>query len=216
MTGTAQTVARLLGGIAIVSGSSPRAAEDAPTARPSVIVTAPRLDESAARYLIGARVITAQDIERSRASSLSGLLRHSSEVRARDLPGSPNPQIDLRGFGLFGDHNTLVLLDGVRVREYEQLTVNWSAIPLSSIERIEILPAGSAVLYGGGATGGTINIVTKTPPRDSRTAELGAEIATYDTRELRAGGSVAGQNASLRVHGSHFETNNYRDNNRVR
>ena len=216
MGGTAHTIAGVLGGIAIVSGSFLHAAEELPAVGLPVVVTATRLDESAARHLVGARVITAQDIERSRASTLSGLLRHSSEVRARDLAGSPNPQIDLRGFGLFGDHNTLVLLDGVRVREYEQLTVNWSAIPLSSIERIEILPAGSAVLHGGGATGGTINIITRTPARDSRTAELGAEIATYGTRELRAGGSVAGQNASLRVHGSHFETDNYRDNNRVR
>ncbi len=217
MRGTAQPIAGGLGGIAMVCGSLLGAAEAPPAVPAPVIVTAPRADESAVRYLVGAKVITAQDIEASRTSTLSDLLRYSSEVRIRDLTGSPNPQIDLRGFGgLFGDQNTLVLVDGVRVREYEQLTVNWSAMPLSSIERIEILPAGSAILYGGGATGGAINIITKTPASGSKQAEVGGEIASYRTRELHAGASGGGQNASLRVHGSHFETDNYRDNSRVR
>jgi iron complex outermembrane receptor protein len=210
-------IAAVVAGIAAaVSMSFVHAAETPPTVGPPVVVTATRIDESASHYLIGARVITAQDIARSGASTLWELLRGSPDIRTRDLPGSPNPQIDLRGFGLFGEHNTLVLLDGIRVREYELLTVNWSAIPLSSIERIEILPAGSAVLHGGGATGGTINIITKAPARGSRTAEVGAEAASYDTWALRAGGSAAGENASVRLHGSHYDTEGYRDNQRVR
>ncbi|MGQ0749182.1 MAG: TonB-dependent receptor [Betaproteobacteria bacterium] len=153
---------------------APAHAADPPVTRaPPVIVTDTRIEESAAR-LVGARVITARDIERSGASTLSELLRSSFEVRTRNLPGSPNPQIDMRGFGLFGEHNTLVLIDGLRAREYELFTVNWSAIPLSSIERIEILPASSAVLHGGGATGGTINIITRAPASGSRRLELGA------------------------------------------
>ena len=217
MTGTAHRVAGGLGGIALIWGSLVHAAESSPVAPASVIVTAPRADDSAARRLVGAKVIPADEIEQSRAPTLPDLLRYSSAVRTRDLTGSPNPQIDLRGFGgLFGDQNTLVLLDGMRVREYEQLTVNWSAIPLSSIERVEVLPAGSAVLYGSGATGGAINIITGTPPNGSRQAEIGGEIASYRTRELHLGASAGGQNASVRVHGSHLETDNYRDNSRVR
>src|SRR5262249_22977861 len=128
-----------------------------------VLVTATRAPEVALRLPVGARIITAQDIQSSGASTLWDLLRTSPDLRTLDRSGSPNPQIDLRGFGSFGDQNTLVLLDGLRVRDYEQLTVNWSAIPLAAIERIEILPAGGAVLYGGGATGGIINIVSRAP-----------------------------------------------------
>jgi len=109
-----------------------------------------------------------------------------------------------------------VLLDGVRISEYEQLTVNWSAIPLASIERIEILRGGGAVLYGSGATGGTINIITKAPQRNARSAYLGAGAASHDARDVRAGANLAGENLGLRVHGSHYESDNFRDNNRVR
>lgn len=200
----------------LLAGAVSAEAADSPFVAPAVVVTDTRLGESAVGRIVGARVITRRDIERSGASTLPELLRGSSAVRTRELPGSPNPQIDMRGFGLFGEHNTLVLLDGIRAREYELLTVNWSAIPLSSIERIEILPASSAVLYGGGATGGTINIVTRPPAPGSRGAELGAGLGTYDTLEMRAGGSAAETHAGVRLHGSHYESDNYRENQRMR
>ncbi len=186
------------------------------TIGPPVTVTATRFDETSARYPVGVTVITAQDIERSAASTVPQLLQSLAGIRTRDLSGSPNVQVDMRGFGIFGDQNTLVLLDGVRISEYEQQTVNWSAIPLASIERIEILRGGGAVLYGSGATGGTINIITKAPARNARSAYLGAGVASHDTRELRAGANLAGENVGFRMHGSHYESDNYRDNNRVR
>jgi iron complex outermembrane receptor protein len=142
-----------------------QAAEPPVTVGPPVTVTATRFDDTATRYPIGVSVITAQDIERSTASTVPQLLQSLAGIRTRDLSGSPNVQVDMRGFGIFGDQNTLVLLDGVRISEYEQVPVNWASIPLASIERIEIMRGGGAVLYGSGATGGTINIITKAPQR---------------------------------------------------
>src|SRR6185436_7701412 len=121
-----------------------------------------------------------------------------------------------RGFGIFGDQNTLVLLDGVRISEYEQTPVNWAAIPLDAIERIEILRGSGAVLYGSGATGGTINIITKGPRAGERSATLYGGAGSFDTYEARAALNVAGENAGLRANAAHYESDNYRDNNRVR
>jgi len=45
----------------------------------------------------------------------------------------------MRGFGIFGDQNTLILVDGQRISENEQIPADLASIPLSSIERIEIL-----------------------------------------------------------------------------
>lgn len=197
--------------------SMPMHAAEAPIAvGPPVTVTATRFDDAEARYPIGVSVITAQDIERSPASSVPQLLQTMSGIRTRDLSGSPNVQVDMRGFGIFGDQNTLVLLDGVRISEHEQLTVNWSAIPLSSIERIEIMRGSGAVLYGSGATGGTINIVTKAPERNSRSATVGASAGSFNTRELRLSGNLAGDDTGARLSTMHFESDNFRDNNRVR
>jgi len=208
--------ARVCAATAFMSAALAHAAETALPTAPPVTVTATRIDDLASRHLIGARVITADDIARSRTTTLPELLQSIPELRRRELPGSPNTLVDLRGFGSFGDQNTLVLRDGIRVREYEQLTVNWAAIPLASIERIEILPASSAILYGNGAVGGAINIVTKAPQANSRGAYAGGGLASYRTREVSAGASVADNAVGVRGYASHHETHGYRDNNRVR
>ena len=192
------------------------AAQPPVTTTAPVIVTATRFPEPAQQTPIGVRVITQQDIERSTAATVPDLLRQLPGIRTRDNSGSLDVQVDMRGFGIFGDQNTLVLLDGVRLSENEQATVNWSAIPLSAIERIEVLPGSGSVLYGGGATGGTINIITKAPAANERSADVYGGLGSYGTREVRAGASVGGSNVGLRFNGTHLEMDNYRDNNRLR
>ncbi len=181
-----------------------------------VIVTATRFPDTQRQFPIGVTVITAEDIRNSTAATVPEVLRMLPGVQTRDLSGSPNLQVDLRGFGIFGDQNTLVLLDGQRISENEQTPVNWAAIPLEAIERIEVLRGGGAVLYGAGATGGTIHIITKAPAANARSGFLEAGVASHRSYEAHAGASVAGERTGLRFTASHRESDNYRDNNRQR
>ncbi|MEN3353523.1 MAG: iron complex outerrane recepter protein, partial [Betaproteobacteria bacterium] len=181
-----------------------------------VVVTATRFSAPAEQFPIGVQIVSEDDIRRSSASTLPELLSQFSGIRTRDLSGSPDLQVDMRGFGIFGDQNTLVLLDGRRISENEQATVNWTAIPLSAIERIEILRGGGSVLYGAGATGGTINIITKAPRFGERSASVYAGIGSYRSGEARAGVNVGGERASVRLNATHFRSDNYRDNNELR
>jgi iron complex outermembrane recepter protein len=70
--------------------------------------------------------------------------------------------INLRGLG---KNQTLILIDGHRAASLafgggpNQPDLN--GIPLSAIERIEVLPATASGIYGGGATGGVINVVLR-------------------------------------------------------
>jgi iron complex outermembrane receptor protein len=192
------------------------AAEPPVTVGEPVIVTATRFEDPAARFPIGVQVITEEDIRRSTAATVPELLRGLAGIRTRDLSGSPNLQVDMRGFGIFGDQNTLVLLDGVRISENEQAPVNWSAIPISAIDRIEILRGGGSVLYGSGTTGGTLNIITKAPRSGERSGEVYGGAGTYETREARIGANLAGRDGGLRLNAGHYESDNYRENNNVR
>jgi len=192
------------------------AAEVPVTVGEPVIVTATRFED---RYLdkpVNVSIIAAEDIKNSTARTVPELLRQLPGIRARDSSGSPNVQVDMRGFGISGDQNTLVLLDGVRISENEQTTVNWVGIPLNAIERIEILRGSGAVLYGGGATGGTINIITKTPMPGQRSASIYGGAATYGTSEAGVGANLAGESVGLRFNASYLDTDNYRDNNELR
>jgi len=89
--------------------------------------------------------------------------------------------INLRGLG---ENQTLILVDGRRlpprpgvVSGFGQPDIN--GIPLAMIERIEVLPSTSSGIYGGGATGGMINIITR---KDFSGVVLGFNyVNTFDT-----------------------------------
>jgi iron complex outermembrane recepter protein len=182
---------------------------------PAVIVTATRFPEVRLDAPIGMTVITARQISESTATTLPELLTREAGITTRDNTGSPDWQVDMRGFGITGDQNTLVLLDGQRLNENEIVALRWSAIPLESIERIEIMRGSGAVLYGGGATAGTINIITKTPRAGALGGNAGVSAGSYRTREYRDGLRVAGTSTGLVLYGNDYASDNYRDNNRV-
>src|ERR1043165_3707361 len=110
-------------------------------------------------------VITAQDIERSPSHSLPDVLATQAGVQVlhQGNPIGMNDAVDLRGVGAFAQSNTLILVNGRRYQDFDLQGFDFATIPLNSIERIEVTRGNSgAVLYGDGAVGGVINIVTKT------------------------------------------------------
>jgi len=182
----------------------------------SVVVTATRFSERLRGTPIGVRVISAADIAASAASTLPELLSKFGGVHVRDNSGSPDKQLDLRGFGITADQNTLVLVDGVRINQNDIGATRLSTIPLQAIERIEILPSGGAVAYGAGATGGTIHIITRGPEAGERSAVASLTAGSYGSKEMRASANVAGERLGLSVHANHVESDGYRMNNRLR
>jgi iron complex outermembrane recepter protein len=180
----------------------------------AVVVTAKRFPERRVDAPIGMTVITAEDIARDTARTLPEVLSRLGGLHARNNSGSPDLQIDLRGFGITGDQNTLVLLDGVRVNENDLSSTKLSAIPLNSIERIEILRGSGGVLYGDNAVGGTINIITRGPASARPAVSLGA--GSYGTYDLKASASASGERSGAAASAGHLESDNYRVNNRLR
>jgi len=203
---------------AMLSGTACAAfAADLPvTYAPPVVVTATRFEESQHKLPVGVAVVTAEDIRRSTAPSLAELLSQFAGIHIRDNTGGPDRQIDMRGFGVTGDQNTLVLINGQRLSEIELISPSLSSIPLNAIERIEIMRGSGSVLYGGGATGGTINIITRAPRAGEKSVLLFAGGGSYGTSDLRGTGVIAGERVGLAVSASQLESDNYRDNNHLR
>ena len=181
----------------------------------SVVVTATRFPERKLEHPIGVTVVTREQIANSSATNLPDLLSRYAGINTRTNAGSPDVAIDLRGFGASGDQNTLVLLDGQRLNDIELTTVRWSAIPLEAIERVEIQRGGGAVMYGGGATGGTINIITRSSIAGDRSATVAASAGTYNSNDLRASVNIAGDSTGFALTASQHNSDNYRDNNRL-
>jgi iron complex outermembrane receptor protein len=178
-----------------------------------VVVTATRFSQRVNKLPIGVSIIDAEQIKNSAASTLPELLQQLAGIHTRNVDGSPDPQIDMRGFGITGNQNTLVLLDGQRMNENELVGIRWSTVPLGSIERIEVLRSSGAVTYGAGATGGVINIVTRAAAPGRVSGSGGISLGSYGGTEVKGALDAAGNNLGLALTGNALETDNYRVNN---
>ena len=126
------------------------------------MVYASRFEEKATDSLPQTSIITSHEILNSGATNVSDVLSKVVGLPSTiNLDGSTNAVVDMRGFGDTASNNMVMLLDSVRISEVEQTTAKTSLIPLEMIDHIEITYGGNSVLYGDGATGGTINIITK-------------------------------------------------------
>lgn len=179
-----------------------------------VIVTPARFIVAPESSTVDVTVITSGDIEKSAAKTLPALLAQHAGIQIRSNDGTPEMAIDMRGFGMTGNQNTLVLLDGQQLNDIELTSIRWSAIPLASIERIEIINGSGAVLYGGGATGGTINIITKHPGKEMR-GNVGIGLGSYGAKEWQVAFADAGDRVGMRVTASGLDSSNYRANNNI-
>jgi iron complex outermembrane receptor protein len=181
----------------------------------AVVVEAPRFREDVRRLPASVSVITAEEIQASPARTLPELLNAQVGFTMKDLYGNNAAvtALDLRGFGATGPQNTLVLLDGRRLNDFDLSGVQWAAIPLASIERIEVLRGTGAVLYGDAASAGVVNIVTRSPLRPGRSLDVLGRVASFDTVEGQLYGTIGTE--SLGVNGSvyGYQSDGYRRNN---
>lgn len=179
-----------------------------------VVVTGARFDADAALPPIGAIVIQAEDIQRAGVNDVNSAIRKIGGVYGRQsLDGSPDFSLDLRGFGSNSSQNMVIVLDGVRLSENELSNAILSTIPIDSVERIEITRGGASVLYGDGATGGVINIVTRRPVKFSRRGSMFVEGGQFGAGELRLSGAHAWEGFAADATLDTQRTDNYRNNN---
>ncbi len=123
-------------------------------------VTASPVATEAANTMQSVTVLTRDDIERSPASTLSQLLSEVNglTVRRRGGPGS-QADLSLRGSNF---KQVLVLVNGVPMQNPQSAHLNTNLpISLDAIERIEVVKGPGAMQYGGSASGGVINIITR-------------------------------------------------------
>jgi iron complex outermembrane recepter protein len=182
----------------------------------AVVIEATRFPEDVRRLPASVTVISEDDIARSAARTLPELLSGEAGITMKDFYGNnaATTSIDLRGYGVTGPQNTLILLDGRRLNDFDLSGVQWSAIPLSGIERIEILRGTGAVLYGDAASAGVVNIVTRSPLKQDRALELLGRVASYNTVEGQAYGSAASGSVGLNGSVYGYTSDGYRAHNR--
>lgn len=155
----------------IAPGMNLDEADAVPTTAPTtdgaplrIVVTASRSEEEESAVTRSLTVIPREQIEEQAALS-----RNLGDILGQLVPGlAPGNQ----SFSEFGQslrgRNPLVLIDGVPQSTNRNAFRNLRIIDPSAVERIEVL-RGPTALYGDGATGGIINIITR-PGGEGETA----------------------------------------------
>jgi outer membrane receptor protein involved in Fe transport len=115
--------------------------------------------------------------------ALRQLVGFSLFRRTGSRTANPTAQgVSLRGLGASGASRALVLADGIPLNDPFGGWVYWARQPRLGVERLEVLRGGAADLYGSGALGGVVQLVSR-GSREGRAleAELSAgEAATFE------------------------------------
>lgn len=126
-----------------------------------VLVTAQRSVTKDMETPAAIEILHADDLQKTGATSVQEALKFSTGIIThgqgpRNISqGTMTSKAVIRGV----EKGTLVLVDGVPINQGGRY--NLEDIPVESIDRVEVVRGGGAVLYGSEANGGVINIITK-------------------------------------------------------
>jgi iron complex outermembrane receptor protein len=129
-----------------------------------VVVTGSRIPLAAGQQSVQpVRGYTRDDIENSGQSTMGEFLNTLPDVSNFT---QPSLQLGIAGVQTVQLHGlpvgtTLSLLDGRRVETSFLGLFDLSNIPVSAVERIEILPVGASAIYGADALGGAVNVILR-------------------------------------------------------
>jgi len=167
----------------------------------SVSKHAERLSDASASVF----VITAEDIRRSGATSLTEALRLAPNLQVAQVNAS-GYAISARGFNNTSANKLLVLIDGRSVYSPLFAGVFWDVqnVMLEDVERIEVISGPGGTLWGTNAVNGVINVITRST-QDTQGALAAAGRGSRESdAALRYGGTM-GTDGSYRVYGTYLD-----------
>lgn len=147
----------------------------------NLVVTANRFQQSAKTVLAPTEVVTREDIDRWQSRSLIDVLRRLPGVDIAQNGGlGQTASVYVRGTEA---KHLLLLIDGVPVaRSGISNDPELNQIPLSLVQRVEYIRGPRSAVYGSGAIGGVVNVITMTDSEKSQVnASMGSKgYQTYD------------------------------------
>ena len=153
-------------------------------------------------------VVNAQQVNIGSAKTVPELLRTTAGIQIQARPNSGgNEDLSVKLRGHDSRHYT-VLMDGVPQAMSGVMGggyVNWNAIPLGMIERIEIIKGAKSAAYGQ-TEGGVINIITK---KSADAGEIQLTAGSNDRRQYVFNYGVQNDKLGLRVYANKSEQDAY-------
>lgn len=167
----------------------------------------PQVESEVAATMV---IITAEDIRRSGARDIPGILRQVAGVDVLHTSYA-HTDVAVRGYDSPNTPRLLVLVDGRQVyADYYGFTP-WSTVPveLAAIRQIEVVKGPNSALFGFNAAGGVINIITYDPVND----DVDSASLSAGSQSLLEGSFVStfhiGESAGVRLTAGYRDDDGY-------
>ncbi len=173
-----------------------------------VVVSTNRTENYLRNSPFAESLIGKEEIQIRPSFSLPDILQNEPGVSLlRD--GIWGTEVSIRGLNR---ENVITLIDGNRIATSTDVAARLSLVDMNSVERVEVIKGASSSIYGSGATGGIVNIITKSPQLYNRLSLNGNVITEYNTvNNLSVFGASLFSGSSLwstKLSGSYRKANN--------
>ncbi|MCE7858133.1 MAG: TonB-dependent receptor, partial [Ignavibacteria bacterium CHB3] len=153
-------------------------------------------------------VIDNDEIQKRPAVSLADILQNEPGISlVRD--GIWGTELNIRGLSR---ENIVTLINGNRIVTSTDIAARLSMIDLNDIDRVEVIKGASSSIYGSGATGGIVNIITKSPQfynKFSLNGNVSGEYNTVNDLSIFSGSFLGGSSIwSAKISGSYRNAKN--------
>jgi iron complex outermembrane receptor protein len=151
-----------------------------------VVVSASKIQQSIKEAPANVTVISSKRIENSSAGRIGDLL--NMQAPSLMIRGGATSGLSRQGSTVTNSMRGLSLdrmkmfVDGQNMGEPNSGNINVGGVTLDEIERIEVVPGISSALYGSGALGGVINVITKVPTKESLTVRMSQEFGAGERK----------------------------------
>ena len=129
-----------------------------PVETKQIIVTAGKHEQNISELPVSAEVIPAKNLAERNISNLRYALEYAPGVNMVE------DQVSIRGssgYSRGAGTRVLLAMDGIPFYTGDTGEIIWEIIPVTEIERVEIIKGAASSLYGSSAIGGVINVITK-------------------------------------------------------
>lgn len=126
-------------------------------------------------------VITQNDIKATGATNLVDVLEGVPGIHVRANQFGNRPLIQFRGAN---GTQTLLMVNGIPMKDLLWgFGIFWKGLPVSIIDRVEIIRGPGSALFGADASAGVINVITKSADT-IRNSEVGARVGSFNSKSV--------------------------------
>ncbi len=179
-----------------------------------VVVTATRTERTTEEIPAAVTAVSEEDIKNTRMFGVSEALSGISGVQSETKNGGYDSRLIIRGAGLkarYGIREIMVLLDGVPITDPDGMT-RLDFVDTQLVERVDVVKGPNSTMYGANTVGGVINIITKSPFKESSIVKAG--YGSYNTQIYNLGYSNRLGETYFTASGSRRSTDSWREWNK--